>query len=369
MKTIVLKTNSSCYKIVIGSNIIHGLASNIKQLNIAESIFIISSPKIFGLYGKTIVSGLKHSCINDVGVGIFPDGENNKSWSNYEELLGRVLDFDNGKKKKMTILALGGGVVGDMAGFVASTYRRGVPFVQIPTTMLSAVDSSIGGKTGIDFKRKGKIIKNIVGSFYQPSLVLTDISLQKTLPKKELLNGLSEVIKYGIIKDVELFQFVDKSLKLILGYVPSALEYIIDKSCAIKRDIVQLDEKETKNIRAILNYGHTIGHAIEGAGNFKTNHGEAVAIGMVCEAEIAVKLGLLPKNKCSQIERLISKAGLPVKIEGCSVNSLMETMKYDKKFQKGQNKFILPVDIGKVTVKTGIPEQIIHSVLQTRIVK
>ncbi|MFH0807218.1 MAG: 3-dehydroquinate synthase, partial [Elusimicrobiota bacterium] len=267
------------------------------------------------------------------------------------------------------VLALGGGVVGDMAGFVASSYRRGVPFVQMPTTLLSAVDSSIGGKTGIDFRRKGKIIKNIVGSFYQPSLVLTDISFLKTLPKKELLNGLAEIIKYGVIKEAELFHFIDKNIAQILDYGPEALGYIIGKSTKIKRDIVQLDEKETKNIRIILNYGHTVGHAIEGAGNFKTSHGEAVAIGMVCEAEISFKLGLLAESKCLQIERLIAKAGLPVKIKGCTVSSLMEIMKYDKKFRKGQNKFVLPVDIGKVTVKTGIPNQIIRSVLEKRLIK
>ncbi|MFN3967179.1 MAG: 3-dehydroquinate synthase family protein, partial [Endomicrobiia bacterium] len=260
MNIVNVQTNSKKYKILIGWKILPKLCDVLKKQKISESVFIISTDRIFNIYGEKLISILKNSKITDLGFALIPDGEKSKSWHNYEKLINKIIDFDSGKEKKITVIALGGGVVGDISGFVAGTYKRGVPFVQIPTTLLAMVDSSIGGKTGIDFRHKNKVIKNVLGQFYQPDLVLSDLSFLRTLPKKQLLNGLAEVIKYGIIKDINLFDFLENNTEKILSLEKSAMNYIVKRSSEIKRDIVQQDERETKLIRTILNYGHTIGH-------------------------------------------------------------------------------------------------------------
>ena len=362
-KTITVRTNSAVYGIFIGPGITGSLNSFFRASGRPDSAFIISSPRVFGLYGREITGELKTSGVNDIATGIFGDGERNKSMPNYECLLGKIIDFESGKQKQTTIIALGGGVVGDMAGFVASTYRRGVPCIQIPTTLLAAVDSSVGGKTGIDIKRNGSIIKNIAGTFYQPSAVFINTGFLGTLPESQVLNGLSEVIKYGVIRDHGLFDFIGKNRDRILNRESGVLAHIIHRSCSIKKDVVEKDEKETRNVRTILNYGHTVGHAVESASGFRYSHGQSVAIGMVCEAEISAKLGVLSREKCLRIRELIESTGLPVKIKGCSIEKIMGIMKHDKKFREGKNKFALPSDIGKVVVKTDIQERVIKSVL------
>ncbi|OGS21532.1 MAG: 3-dehydroquinate synthase [Elusimicrobia bacterium RIFOXYA2_FULL_39_19] len=371
MKTskVHLAAKTGSYDIFIGKNIARELPAQLKTLKIAESIFLISDPKVFGLHGNRLLSALKNAGISNIGTALFGRGEENKSWKNYEKLINNLIDFDFGKKNKITVMALGGGVVGDMAGFIASVYRRGLPFVQVPTTLLSAVDSSIGGKTGIDYERNGKVIKNILGHFYQPRLVCMDTEFLKTLEDKEIKNGLSEIIKYGIIKNSALFYYLKRNLSKALKKDSEILTYLIRESCKIKRNVVQLDEKETKNIRTILNFGHTIGHAIEGASNFRVSHGQAVAIGMICETYMANEMGLIDKASCKEIESVIENTGLPVKTSACGIKDVMHIMKYDKKFQSGKNKFVLPVKIGKVCVKTGIPESMILNSLKNRITK
>jgi len=363
MNSVSVKTLSKEYKIIIGWSILPKLGKILKKQQISESVFIISTDKIFGLYGKKLISMLKNSKISDLGFALLPDGEKSKSWESYEKLIKKIVDFDSGKEKRTTVVGLGGGVVGDIAGFVAGTYKRGVPFVQIPTTLLAMVDSSIGGKTGIDFRHKNKIVKNLLGQFYQPDLVFTDLSFLKTLPKRQLLNGLAEVIKYGIIKDEKLFEFLENRTSEILSLEKSAINYIVKTSCEIKKDIVQQDERETKSIRTILNYGHTIGHAIESASGLSFTHGEAISVGMIVEAKISNKLGLLKEKDLKRIENLIQKFGLPTKIKSTEVNKIISAMKYDKKFSGGKNKFVLPVRIGKVVIKTGIEEKKIVSIL------
>ncbi|MDI6642255.1 MAG: 3-dehydroquinate synthase [Elusimicrobiota bacterium] len=368
MKIISVKTPSRKYEIVIGYNIVNHLGRLLKKLNIAESIFIVSSPRIYNLYGERVYKAIKKCGIEDIGIALFQDNEENKSYQTYINLIGKLIDFDAGKEKKITVVALGGGVVGDVAGFIAGTYRRGVSLVHLPTTLLAMVDSSIGGKTGIDFKWQDKTIKNILGGFYQPNLVLTDLSFLDTLSRVDIYHGLSEIIKYGVIKDRNLFEYIEKNTKKIVQLNPKVLLQLVYWCCDIKCQVVEQDERETKGIRTILNFGHTIGHAVEGATNFKFSHSDAVAFGMVCEAEIANMLGLIDIKIVNRIENLIKKFHLPTEIRNCKLLKIIEILHYDKKFHSGKNLFVLPVRIGKVVLKTDINEEIIRTVLTKRMI-
>lgn len=251
---------------------------------------------------------------------------------------------------------LGGGVVGDLGGFIASTYRRGVNYIQIPTTLLGLVDCGLGGKTAFNFREA----KNLIGAFWQPKLVFMDIDVLKTLPVRELKCGLAETIKYGIIKDSNLFAYLENNIKKLLAYDRTSFEHIIPICVKIKAAITSADERDVKDIRIILNYGHTVGHAIESATKYKKyKHGEAIAIGMIIAAGIANKLKLLDNKSVSRIVNLIKDTGLPVKAIGCPQNAILSSMKHDKKFIAGVNRFVLPIKIGKARVVNNVSEKTI----------
>ncbi|MDO8746914.1 MAG: 3-dehydroquinate synthase, partial [Thermodesulfovibrionales bacterium] len=260
------------------------------------------------------------------------------------------------------LIALGGGVIGDITGFVASTYMRGIDYIQIPTPLLAQVDSSVGGKTGVNHK----LGKNMIGTFYQPKLVWIDIDILKTLPQKEFFAGLAEVIKYGVIWDAKLFAFLENNRDKILRLDEKSLTHIIKRSCEIKAEVVSKDEREA-GLRAILNYGHTIGHAIETATGYKKYlHGEALTIGMFIEAEIAESLKLLKEKTVQRIKSLIESYGLPTKIPvRINRNALLASMQLDKKAVAGELKFILPERIGKVRIQKGIEGRIMRETLKT----
>ena len=257
------------------------------------------------------------------------------------------------------LIALGGGVIGDITGFVASTYMRGIRFIQVPTTLLSQVDSSVGGKTGVNHP----LGKNMIGTFYQPSLVVIDINTLKTLPHREFLSGMSEVIKYGIIADRKLFDYLQTNREDILSFGDSII-HIIKRSCEIKADVVSKDEQEA-GLRAILNFGHTIGHAIETVTGYKKYlHGEAIAIGMCAAAELAVKSGILNAKETAHIRKLIESYNLPVMIpDDLKASELIEAMEIDKKVTAGKIKFILPETIGAVRIEDDVNRQLIKDVL------
>ncbi len=277
---------------------------------------------------------------------IVPDGEEYKVllWVNfiYGELLQHKLD------RASALIALGGGVIGDIAGFAASTYMRGISFIQAPTTLLAQVDSSVGGKTGVNHP----LGKNMIGTFYQPRLVWTDVNTLKTLPKKEFLAGMAEVIKYGVIWDEDLFRFLEDNREKIHNLERDALEYIIRRSCEIKAEVVSRDERES-GLRAILNYGHTIGHALETVTGYTTFlHGEAVAIGMHLEARLSLLSGLISDAEVKRIHSLIKAYDLPVEIPPhIDMNKIISSMQLDKKVVAGELKFILPEKIGSVSIK------------------
>jgi len=360
MKTIGIKLNEKRYKIIIGNRLLKSLGSLSKRLNIGEDAIIITNPLIKKYFGRKLRESFMKSNFA-VQFKVVPDTEKSKSARVTLNLINSIARCDI--KKKLFIVALGGGVIGDLAGFIAAIYKRGIPYIQVPTTLLGQVDSAIGGKVGIDLIHG----KNLVGAFYQPRMVVSDISTLTSLNKRQIRSGLAEVIKYGIIKDINLFKYIEKNSKNLLSLEKRCLESVIYKCSLIKSLIVQQDEREEKGIRTILNFGHTIGHAIEAAGGYNSyNHGEAIAIGMICASQISERLGLLSKKSSGRIENLISKIGLPTKICGIRLLDILNAHLHDKKFISKTNRFVLPIKIGKVAIYEDIPLKIIKSVLKRR---
>jgi 3-dehydroquinate synthase len=290
-----------------------------------------------------------------------PDTEKSKSFSQCSQLIRKFAFLDRGKG--IFIIAFGGGVIGDLAGFAASVYRRGVPYVQVPTTFLAQVDSSIGGKVAIDLPYG----KNLVGSFYQPRLVLSDINFLHSLKKIQIRQALAEVIKYAIIADSQLFKFLDINLEQIFAQNPKKIEYIIKICSQIKAQIVEQDETDKKDKRIILNFGHTTAHALEAACGYKSDypHGESVALGMLVACEIAKQLKIITAKTVDKIAALITKTRLPTKISGLKMSNIIQAQAYDKKFIGGKNRFVLPVRIGKVVIKENVPQHIIAKAIKS----
>jgi len=307
----------------------------------ANKYGIITDSNVRKLYGEGLQKLIRSQGL-EVELFDFPAGEDSKNWE-IAGKIGRELikkEFD----RYSMIIAIGGGVVGDLAGFIASFYKRGIGYIQIPTTLLAQVDSSIGGKTGVNIPEG----KNLFGTFYQPKAVFIDIEFLKTLPEEEIRNGLAEIIKYGMIQDSELFEYLEKN------YSDRTDEFylrIIKSSCQIKTKIVGQDEKE-EELRKILNYGHTIGHAIESAQGYEVSHGRAIALGMVYEGKILHKLGLLNEEDLNKQNQLIKNIGLPIVYEGLP-GDLIEIMKKDKKVKSGEIYFVLPIKIGEVKKENG----------------
>jgi 3-dehydroquinate synthase len=343
------------YDIVIGSRLVEKIGLRVKEFR-PSKVAIISNKTVFPLFTDNILRSLREHHI-DPEILLLPDGEEYKDllWIYY--LHGKLLKakFD----RSSLLIALGGGVVGDITGFVASTYMRGIKFIQVPTTLLSQVDSSVGGKTGVNHP----LGKNMIGTFYQPSLVVIDIDTLKTLPNKEFLSGMAEVIKYGIIADRTFFKYLQTNREDILSFGDSII-HIIKRSCEIKADVVSKDEHES-GLRAILNFGHTIGHAIETVTGYKKYlHGEAIAIGMCAAAELAVKLGIFNPKETSEIKELILSFNLPSVIpDDLNAAEMLSAMEIDKKVTAGRLKFILPEEIGKVRMEDDVDRELIKDVL------
>lgn len=360
MKIIKVNLKKCSYDIAIGSNIINLLPKFIAKLRLGYDAYIITNSLIKNRYAGSLNKALMKSGFK-VRFKIIPDAEKSKSIGMATLLLKDIAHYD--KRRQLFILAFGGGVIGDLAGFVASIYKRGIPYLQIPTTLLAQVDSAIGGKTAVDLAEG----KNLVGAFYQPRLVLSDVKFLNTLNQRQLRSGLAEVIKYGIIKDAQLFSFLEKRYRDILGIKPAALEYAVKRCSRIKADIVERDEREEGGIRTILNFGHTLGHAIEVASHYKTyNHGEALALGILIAADISRTLNLIASPIYERIKNLIEAVGLPLKIRGVSLKDIINAHYRDKKFSGQKNKFVLIKGIGKAKVVENIPLGIIRESLKKR---
>lgn len=357
MEKVRVRLKERSYDICIGSNILKKIGAKLKSFKTSPKTALISNPTVYKLYGKAVLNSLKTAGFNAIPV-IIPDGEEYKDITTIINIYGELLK--HGLDRRSVLIALGGGVIGDITGFVASTYMRGIVYIQIPTTLLAQVDSSVGGKTGVNHK----LGKNMIGTFYQPRLVWIDIDTLKTLPKRELLAGLAEVIKYGVIKDKRLFNFLEDNNRKILHLDKNALSHIITRSCEIKAEVVSKDERES-GLRATLNHGHTIGHAIETVTEYKKFlHGEAIAIGMHLEAKIAEILGFLKIHDVLRIKALIDSFGLPSEMPSdLDMDTLMSSMQLDKKAVAGELKFILPERIGNVRIYKGIDTGLIRKAL------
>lgn len=335
------------------------LSRQLRILDLGTDAVVVTNSRIVSLFGDELLKSLAQAGLK-FKFSIVPDSEKAKSVEEAIRLL-RVVSRLDGKGKRLFLIAFGGGVIGDLSGFVASIYRRGIPYVHIPTTLLAQVDSSIGGKTAIDLPTG----KNLVGSFYQPKLVYINISFIKRLSERDFISGLSEVIKYSIIKDRLLFKYLEDNRDEILRRKEKYLFEIVRRCAKIKASIVSGDEKEEKAIRTILNFGHTIGHAIETATNYSNiySHGEAIAIGMIAASCLSSKMGYLLKADLLKIEKLIGSFGLPNKLKGVNVDKIIRALAYDKKFIHGVTRFVLPIRIGKVVIKENVLESMIREEL------
>ena len=341
MKIIEVDLGDRKYPIYIGESVL----SDKKLLNkniTSSQVLIITNENVAPLYLKHIeknLDNIKHDVL------ILPDGESTKSLENLNLIITCLIE----KKYNRTcaLIALGGGVIGDLTGFAAACYQRGVKFIQIPTTLLAQVDSSVGGKTAVNHP----LGKNMIGAFYQPCAVLSDTNVLSTLPEREFSAGLAEVIKYGLIRDRKFYEWLEKNIELVMSRDSRALTYTIERSCTNKAEVVAEDEKES-GIRATLNLGHTFGHSIETALSYKGwLHGEAVGCGMLMAADLSMRLDLIDQGRVDRVKALLERAKLPIKIpRGIILKDILENMKVDKKSRNGILYLILLNDIGKATI-------------------
>jgi len=356
--TVSIDLGERSYPIHIGSALL-GQASSYAKLPKAAHAVVVTNTTVSPLYADSLVSALG-AHYQTVELVELPDGESYKHWQTLNQIFDALLS--KGCDRKTILFALGGGVVGDMTGFAAASYMRGVPFVQVPTTLLAQVDSSVGGKTGINHP----LGKNMIGAFYQPQMVVCDIDTLKTLPARELSAGLAEVIKYGPIADLQFLDWVEANLDGLLALDPQALAYAVQRSCEIKAWVVGQDEREA-GLRAILNFGHTFGHAIEaGLGYGEWLHGEAVGCGMVMAAHLSQRLGLVDTDFVTRLTGLIAKAGLPTK--GPKLDELdnagryLALMRLDKKSEAGDIRFVVIDGPARASVR-GAPDALVREVI------
>lgn len=358
IQTLTVKLAERSYPIHIGVGLLTRadlLLPHLKQKKVA----VVSNTTVAPLYLGRLRSTLEKAGISVLPV-ILPDGERYKTW----ETLNLIFDSLLGAhcERSTTLIALGGGVIGDMGGFAAACYQRGMPFIQVPTTLLSLVDSSVGGKTAINHP----LGKNMIGAFYQPKLVLADIATLDTLPDRELRAGLAEVIKYGLIRDPEFFVWLEGNMENLLAREREALAYAIYRSCENKAEVVAADERESGE-RALLNLGHTFGHAIEtGLGYGEWLHGEAIAAGTLIAAELSKRLGWIDEAAVARIESLFLRAGLPVYGASLGAPRYLELMRHDKKVQDGKLRLVLLEDIGKAVIFDGADEETIRAAIEAR---
>lgn len=352
-RTVEVALGARSYAIEIGSGMDEVLTAFVRHAGYSARGMIVTDTNVGPRYAAHTAEQIARGGV-DAAIVTVPAGESSKSLTVANDLYTRAIEL--GLDRKSPIFALGGGVVGDLAGFVAATYMRGVPFVQLPTSLLAQVDSSVGGKVAVNHA----LGKNLIGAFYQPDAVIMDLDRLRTLPAREIATGLGEIIKYGVIADAEFFAWLEQHRDDVLALTPAAASHMIARSCEIKADVVRQDEREG-GLRRILNFGHTIAHAIEKeTGYTRYRHGEAVAIGMIGAARISTAMGLLPAETCERIERLIAAMGLPCSVEGASPDAMYTDLFHDKKTVGGRIHWVLAEDIGRVCVRSDVPEEIVR---------
>jgi 3-dehydroquinate synthase len=355
MRTLTVNIKDQPYPIHIGPGLLDRADLITPHLAQPRAV-IVTNTTIAPLYAKKLQDSLSAAGVESFLIAL-PDGEIHKNWQTLNLIYDQLIE--KRCERKTTLIALGGGVVGDMTGFAAATYQRGTPYIQIPTTLLAQVDSAVGGKTAINHP-KGK---NMVGAFYQPKLVLADTDLLNTLPNREFSAGMAEVIKYGLIRDVPFFEWLEDNMERVMAREPEAVVHAIYESCRNKAEVVAEDEKET-GIRAILNLGHTFGHAIETATGYREwLHGEAVAMGTILAARVSKTLGRLDDRDIDRMNRLFVGANLPVNAPKLSVETYLNLMSSDKKVENKKIKLILLNTIGAAYSTSDVTRELLISVL------
>jgi 3-dehydroquinate synthase len=361
-QTIHVSLGDRSYAIEVGAGILPSLGKMVERVTPAVHAVVIADERIEASHAQGAARALSEVGL-DVDVVLVESGEESKSVEMADQLWNALLERETDRKS--IVVAVGGGVIGDLAGFVAATFARGLPFYQVPTTLLAAVDSSVGGKVGINLPDS----KNMVGAFWQPSGVLIDTDTLKTLPEREYVSGLAEVVKYGVILDESFFVYLEEHVEALLNRDSTALREIIIRSCRLKADVVERDERETSGLRAVLNYGHTFGHALEAiAGYGEYLHGEAVSIGMECASRMALQLGRIEASFVERQTALLHRLGLPTKMPPVDLSALLDTMLRDKKVEKRELRFVLPTRLGHVELVKGISlESATNAILCNRV--
>ena len=357
MESVRVELANRSHDVLIGFDVLPGLAEALRDRGLLrESVAVFTSPTIGGHYFAAVHDALRQAGVAEIGRWDIPDGEQSKDLDNFAHAVRWLARYAPDPSVEPLVLTLGGGVVGDLGGFAAACFRRGVPYVQVPTTLLAAVDSSVGGKTAVNLPEG----KNLVGAFYQPRLVYVDLATLRTLPAREVRSGLSEVIKYGVALDAELFASIEESVEALAGLEAEPMMRVVARCVELKADVVRRDELDREHVRICLNFGHTLGHAVEKAADGALTHGEAVAVGMVAAARISTALGLMDSGRVECVEGLLVHAGLPTRAEGVELESVLSFMAHDKKFVAGRNRFVLLADIGQWVEREGVPMDVVR---------
>jgi len=342
------------YQIHIGSGLLNRAGKLIGSAAEPVRGFIITHPLVDRLHGEALRRSITAFPTHTL---LVPSGERQKSLRRASLLYDQLLD--SGADRSSAIIAFGGGVIGDLAGFVAATYMRGTTYIQIPTTLLAQVDASVGGKVAVDHPKA----KNLIGAFYQPSLVVADTSVLRTLRARDYRAGLAEVVKHGVIADAAFFSWLENNISALRRREPGAVAHVVRRSCEIKADVVRRDERES-GLRAVLNFGHTIGHALESLTGYKAlRHGEAIAIGMVAASRLAQHLGMIRQDDFERVQELLTVLHLPVSIPAISAEDILAAMRADKKAIDGVPRFVLPTAIGRVEVGFDVPQSAVQTAL------
>lgn len=358
LQTISVELGERRYPILVGKNAIAEAGRLAAPLCQGERAVIISVPLVDGLYGAPLRESLAGSGIPSETV-LVPDREGAKTLESYTGVVGKLVKMGAGRGAIM--IALGGGCVGDLAGFVAATYMRGVKLAHIPTTLLAQVDSSIGGKAALNLPEA----KNMLGAFHQPSFVLSDVGTLKTLPRREVMCGAAELVKYAAILDIRFFEFLEEKRAQLMEMDEEATVRAVCRAAELKAGIVAKDEREQSGLRALLNFGHTFGHAIEAGMEYRgLSHGEAIAVGMAGEARLAEALGMLPGDAVGRLEELLAGYGLPTRLGGIDAERIIGLMGHDKKVAAGKIRFALPDGLGRGAVITDPPREAVKSALK-----
>ena len=352
MKSVDVRTEGAHYEVRVGHGVLASVGAQCRELGLGRRVALVTDERVAEFYLEPVSASLIEAGFEVLEV-VYPGGEGHKNLRGAEEVFAQLIKA--GLDRGSWVLALGGGIVGDMAGFVAASYLRGVPFVQVPTTIVAQVDASIGGKTGVNHA----LGKNLIGAFHQPRLVFVDTDTLRSLPREELVAGMAEVAKHGIIRDPEHFTFLEEHVEEILDMSigKDQLDWLIARNAAIKAAVVSIDEKEG-GLRAILNYGHTIGHAIEAATDYKRyRHGEAVILGALAVGEIAARRGLLAATERRRHDELWERLGVPAGLADISAEDILQRTRADKKRVDGTTRYILARAIGEVDIYDDVDEE------------